>query len=318
LSDRGDDGCSGGVHRVVCHDALTPVSRLPAPPRSVRVLVVFGSWAFVNMTMANGWQVAMSFSLLGQLGALVLILRERSPLLAGVLFAIAFGNRTEIILTAPLYMYLMVRHDPLRNIDEGDPDEPFWHRLRRQIGDLALFCVFPTLLGLATLWYNDARFHNPLDFGYTRITYLRLEYWYKHGLYSWQAIPMNIRAILFSSSWDVVHDFPFVKPALKGGSLLSASPLLLFLLRPGARDVVLRRVCWVAVGLLTLVLIPHGDPGGNQFSYRYELVSLPWLWLLLLDRRGGKVSLWEWGLLALGILSNAWASYLYFWTDYVW
>lgn len=289
-------------------------------PRRILFVVwlVFGSWAFVNMTMANGWQVAMSFSLFGQLGAMVLILCERSPLLAGVFFAIAYGNRTELILTAPLYMYLMVRYDPFRKIDEGDPNEPLLQRVRRQFGDLLLFCVFPTLLGLATLWYNNARFHNPLDFGYTRITYLQWEYWYKHGLYSLQAIPMNIRAILFSSSWDVVHDYPFVKPALKGGSLISASPFLLFLLRPGARDVVLRRVCWTAVILLTLSLIPHGDPGGNQFSYRYQIVSLPWLWLLLLDRRGGRVSPWEWGLLVLGILSNAWASYMYFWTDYVW
>ncbi len=289
------------------------------PRRALFVLwLVFGSWAFVNMTMANGWQVAMSFSLIGQLGALVFILHVRSPLLAGVFFAIAFGNRTEIILTAPLYMYLLVRHDPFRDGDTGDPHEPFPRRVKRRLADLALFCVFPTVLGLATLWYNDARFHNPFDFGYTRITYLQWEYWYKHGLYSYQAIPMNVRAMLFSSTWDVVHDYPLVKPALKGGSLISASPFLLLLLRPGARDLGLRRVCWAAVALLTLALLPHGDPGGNQFSYRYQIVSLPWLWLLLLDRRGGRVSAWEWGLLALGIASNAWATYLYFWTDYVW
>ncbi|MBC8135005.1 MAG: hypothetical protein H8F28_03855 [Fibrella sp.] len=289
------------------------------PRRALFVVwLVFGSWAFVNMTMANGWQIAMTLSLFGQLGAMVLILHDRSPLLAGVLFAIAYGNRTEIILTAPLYMYLMVRYDPFRNRNEGEPGEPFLRRVRRQFGDLLLFCVFPTVLGLATLWYNNARFHNPLDFGYARITYQHLEYWYKYGFWSLQAIPLNIRAILFSSSWDVVRDFPYVKPALKGGSIISASPFLLLLIRPGSRDIVLRRVSWTAVILLTVALILHADPGGNQFSYRYEIVSLPWIWLLLLDRRGGRVSLWEWGLLALGIISNAWATYTYFWTHYVW
>ncbi len=280
--------------------------------------LVFGSWAFINMTMANGWQVAMSFSLMAQLGVLTFVLYEKSPLLAGFFFAVAFGNRTEIILTAPLYLYLLVRYDPYRNVAEGDPEEPFVRRVVRQWRAIVWFCVFPFLLGVATLCYNYERFHNPLDFGYTRITYLYAEYWYKHGLYSLSAVPLNIRAMLFSSSWDVVHDYPFVKPALKGGSLISASPFLLFLLRPGVRDRLLRRVCWIAIALLTLALIPHGDPGGNQFSYRYQIVSLPWLWMLLLDRRGGRVTVWEWSLLALGIVSNAWASYMYFWTDFVW
>ena len=45
--------------------------------------------------------------MLGELGALYFTLVRPRPLAAGAFFALAFGNRTELILTAPVFLYLL-------------------------------------------------------------------------------------------------------------------------------------------------------------------------------------------------------------------
>ena len=283
---------------------------------------LFGSWLFPNVVMGSAWQVALGFAVLGEMGALTFTLHEKKPLLAGFFFAVAFGNRTEIILLAPVFIYLLVRHDPHRDKpDSPDANAPILARLRREWTAAALFCVFPFLLGVATLWYNVARFGNPLDFGYTRIPGVLDEYWYKPGLYSWEAILMNVREMLCTSAWFARTSYPYLLPEQLGGSLLSVCPFLLFLVRPGQRDVILRRVCWLAITLLLAAILPHGNAGGLRFSYRYALPLLPWIWFLLLDRRGGKkdtseseITSWEWILFGIGVFANLWAVYVWFWT----
>jgi hypothetical protein len=76
-------------------------------------------------------------------------------------------------------------------------------------------------------------------------------------------------------------------------------------------------VAWVAITLLIIPLWLHGFPGGWQFSYRYVMILLPWIFVLLLESTGARVTLVESALCAISILINAWASYLFLWTDYV-
>jgi hypothetical protein len=61
----------------------------------------------------------------------------------------------------------------------------------------------------------------------------------------------------------------------------------------------------------------HGFPGGWQFSYRYMMILLPWIFVLLLESTRARVTLVESALCAISILINAWASYLFLWTNYV-
>lgn len=276
--------------------------------------LLFGTWIWCNFAMGNAWQLALALAFLGQFGALYFTLGNRVPLLAGFYFAIAYGNRTEIVLTAPLFLYLFLRKDPYLGLEGTDLKENLLFRLRREWKSLVLFCVFPFLLGVSTLWYNYARFHSPMDFGYARIPGVLNEYWYRHGIFSLQAIPMNIHEMLWHSSWEPLNGWPFIKPNSLGGSIISSTPFLIFLVAQGGRDRALNRVCWIAICLLTLLLWLHGNSGGRQFSYRYATVLLPWIWVLFLDRRGGKVSWREWLLLGLSVFLNGWATYTYYWT----
>ena len=82
------------------------------PRRIVLALFpVLATWAWCNLAYAGAWQLALGFALMGEAGALYFTLVNRRPVVAGFFFAIAFGNRTEVLLTAPIFFYLLCRTD---------------------------------------------------------------------------------------------------------------------------------------------------------------------------------------------------------------
>ena len=81
--------------------------------------ILFGTWMWTNLTMAGAWQLALGFAMVGQLGAIYVTIYRRNPFLAGLFFAMAFGNRTENLLTAPVFMFLLLRDPGFRLPDSG-------------------------------------------------------------------------------------------------------------------------------------------------------------------------------------------------------
>jgi hypothetical protein len=279
---------------------LTPRKRL-----LLVAFVSFGTWAWCNLSFAGSWQIALGLAVVGQLGALYFTLIKPRPLLAGLFFALAYGNRTEIILLAPVFMYLACR-DSIKTPPEIVACWP----------TLLKFSASPFLLGAATLAYNYSRFGSPFDFGYARIPGVLNEPWYRDGLFSLSAVPRNAWAMLFET-WRVVETRPYLVPKGFGGSIFLASPLLLLLFRRGARDFGLKRLAWIAIALLVVVLWLHGNPGGWQFSYRYAMILLPWMFLILAESGPRFATLTETALAAVSVAVNAYATYLFHWTDRV-
>src|SRR5215469_14466338 len=82
-------------------------------PLARRILLalfpVFGTWTWCNLGMGGAWQIALGLALLGEAAALYFILVRPSPFIAGAFFTLAFGNRTELLITTPLYLYLFWR-----------------------------------------------------------------------------------------------------------------------------------------------------------------------------------------------------------------
>jgi hypothetical protein len=303
-------------------------------PRRKRILlstaILFGSWMWTNLAMAGAWHLALGFAMLGELGAIYYTIYNRRPLLAGIFFALAFGNRTEILLTAPIFMFLLFRQaiqrsdvDTLGNDKVESKSEARNIKLensitdrRLQIANLAKFCAVPFLLGIATLVYNYLRFHSFTDFGYARIPGVLDEPWYRYGIFSVWYLPLNIQEMLVTP-WKRVANFPFIVPTGFGGSIWWSSPFILFTLRFGARDKILKYTAWVAIAILTLVLWTHGNPGGWQFGYRYAMVLLPWMFVILLENSPEEITLLEWFAYIVSFIINAYATYLFYWTDYV-
>jgi hypothetical protein len=262
---------------------------------------IFGSCMWANLAFAGAWQIALGAAVVGQLASLYFILIKPSPALAGFFFAMAFGNRTEIILLAPIFIYLIYRR-------ENDVAAR-WLAVGR-------FIAIPMALGIATLAYNYARFGSVFDFGYARIPGVLEEPWYQHGIFSIYAIPGNIHAMLLET-WRRVERFPYLVPTGFGGSIFLSSPYLIYLFRRGSRDATLKTLSWCAIGLLTLVLWCHGNPGGWQFSYRYAIELFPWIFLILLENSPKRVTPMEIVLLIASIAINSYGTYLFLWTDYM-
>ena len=169
--------------------------------------ILFGTWMWTNLTFGGAWQLALGFAMLGELGAIYFTVYDRRPLLAGAFFALGFGNRTEVLLTAPILMLLLVRSGgrPLRGCEvvsgqEQPPATAGGTGLRSELLEalkglkgsrrrIAAFCAVPFVLGAATLAYNYARFGTPFDFGYARIPGVLEEPWYNHGIFSVRYIP---------------------------------------------------------------------------------------------------------------------------------
>lgn len=142
-----------------------------------------------NLLFSSAWQIALGFAVLGELAALVFTVVRPRPVLAGLGFAIAFGNRTELLLLAPILAWLLIRSDVAQWRRTGH-----WQPIARK---LAAFCAVPVLLGVATLWYNHARFGSWVDFGYTRIPGVMDLPLLRNGLFSLTPVAKNAHQMLW-------------------------------------------------------------------------------------------------------------------------
>ena len=282
---------------------------LTAHKKALLVLaILFGTWMWTNLMMAGAWHVALGLTVLGEAGAIYFAVVRRNAFLTGCFFALAFGNRTEVLLIAPLFAFLLVRA----------PQSEFKSLESKKVivRNLILFCFAPFILGVLTLTYNYVRFHSPTDFGYARIPGVLDEPWYRYGIFALAYVPLNFQEMLLTL-WKRLPDYPYLVPTGFGGAIWLTSPFLLFLLRWQARRPVIHRISWLAMIALTFLLWIHGNPGGWQFSYRYATVLLPWIFIILLENSAPRITPSEWLAYGYSIFINGWATYLFFWTDYV-
>ncbi len=269
------------------------------------LLPVLGTWMWANLAFAGSWHIAIGVAVAGQLAALYFILIQPKPFLAGLSFALAFGNRTEILLLAPIFFYLLYRTYPPGN----NSGLSFLKAIDR-------FVAIPIALGVATLLYNYVRFHSFFDFGYARIPGVLQEIEYQHGIFSIYAIRGNAYAMLLEP-WRRITQFPYLVPAGFGGSILLSCPFLLLLFKLGARHATLKLIAWCAIGILTLLLWLHGNPGGWQVSYRYGAELLPWMFLILLESSPRKPTPIEVTLFVVSVAINAYSAWLFLYTNYM-
>src|SRR6266403_1757825 len=271
---------------------------------------VFGTWTWCNLGFGGAWQIALGLALLGQTAALYFTLVRPSPFIAGAFFTLGFGNRTELLITLPLYLYLFSRRSN-ENAAGQSRTSRIKKGLRLNAAVVIDFLTLPVALVLLTAAYNFARFHSIFDFGYFHIPEVRDEPWYAHGLFSVHSIPWNAHKMVLEGFLDDPN-FPFLRFPPYGCSIFLSSPFLFLLFRNGGKY---RVICWIAIALLTLILWCHGNPGGWQFSYRYAMILLPWMFLLLTGNGPPKITVTEISLFAVSVAINATATWQFLWTD---
>ncbi len=269
--------------------------------------LVAGTWFATNLLFSGAWQISLGFAVLGLLAALVLTSVRPLPWVAGVAFALAFGNRTELLLLAPIVAWMLVRPDVAQARGTGE-----WRPVVRK---LAEFSTVPLVLGLATLWYNQTRFGSVVDFGYARIPGVLEEPLYRDGIFSFTPVVENARQMLWEG-WKALPGWPYSVPGGFGGSILLASPFLLVLVRRWRGDRVTYGVAALAILIVVGVLWLHGNPGGWQYSYRYALVLLPWFLVLFVELLPARIRPLEAGLWILSVGVSSYATFLFLWTDF--
>jgi hypothetical protein len=298
---------------------LSHAAEMSRPRRVLLSLFpIFATWTWCNLGYAGAWQMALGFALLGETAALYYTLLRPNPLLAGAWIAVACGNRTELFITLPIFAWLWFSR-PLDNSENEEAPtgiKAIWRRLRSSRPHwlaIAKLAAFPAMLLLFTAAYNLARFGSVFDFGYARIPGVLQEPWYKQGLFSLSAIRWNAYEMLFRGLIDLPK-FPYLRPHAFGTSIFLASPFLFLLFREGGKH---RAVCWGTIGLLTFILWCHGNPGGWQFSYRYGIVLLPWMFLLIAENGPRRLSIMETTLFVISVLLCGLATYEFLWTTMI-
>ena len=289
---------------------LSIIGTKSLPKRIIFSLVpIFGTWTWCNVGFGGAWQIALGLALLGQIAALYFVLVDLRPVIAGAFFALAVGNRTEIALCLPVFLFLLLK----QRAPEANGLTALVQRTQEQWRVFVDFLIVPIALGFFTALYNFARFHSFLDFGYSHIPNVLKEPWYQHGLFSFHAIPWNVHKMLFEGFRDV-PTFPYISFFPFGCSIFLASPFLLLIFREGG---IQKTATWIAIGLLTFALWTHGNPGGWEFSYRYAMVLLPWMFLLLLGNGPPKISAIEVSLFVVSVAINGIATYQFLWTTQI-
>lgn len=288
------------------------------------VAILAGSWMLPNLAFAGAWQLALGWATMGMLGAIYFSRYRPAPVLAGFFFSIAFGNRTELLLLAPLFLIWLMR-DSWRTdwsaCREVGPDGARRSRFPALLSSLSGqrllgFCAVPVVLGSGTLLYNHLRFGSVFDFGYARIPGVLEEPWYREGIFSLSYIGWNAQEMLWSFL-KRVDGFPWYVPTGFGGAVWFFSPMVFLALRPRSTDRVFSVSCWLAILLITFVLWTHGNPGGWQVSYRYAIPLLPFVFVLILESARPGFKPIESLLIFVSMIMCVSATYVFLWTSWM-
>src|SRR5260370_40844000 len=116
------------------------------------LVLIFGTWTWCNLGFGGAWQIALGLALLGQIAALYFVLVEFRPLLAGAFFSLALGNRTELVLWLPIFIYFFIR----RAAPEAKDWKTLLQQSREKLSVLLCFFIVPAALGLFTRLSNYA------------------------------------------------------------------------------------------------------------------------------------------------------------------
>ena len=231
----------------------------------------FGTVFWYVAEVGSAWYLGHVCAVMFSLAAALLALDRRWPVLAGLFLGLAAISRLPVALASPGVLLLLLGVGwPIR----VPPDRGL--ALRRTVAFGAGMAV---PVG-AYFLYNLARWGTLLDQGYTLIPgVLEDPIYAKHGIFAIEYIPRHIYAI-FLQSWRFVDDAPFLQPDWRGLGLFLTTPPLLWLVRARLQD---PRVLGsaVAIALVTIPVVTHGNVGLAQFGYRFSLDAQVFLFVIL-------------------------------------
>jgi len=251
---------------------LTGRFALSLPRRLILTAVFgFGTVFWYVAEVGSAWYLGHVCAVMFSTAAVILALDRRWPVAIGVLLGLAAISRLPVALACVGVLMLLLGIDwPMR----VPRDRAL--ALRRTIG-FGLGMAVP--VGLYFL-YNLARWGTLMDQGYTLIPgVLEDPLYVKHGIFAIEYIPRHIYAI-FLQSWRYVDDAPFLQPDWRGLGLFLTTPSFVWLVRARLGDPRVLGAA-VAIALVSVPIVTHGNVGLAQFGYRFSLDVQPFLFVIL-------------------------------------
>jgi hypothetical protein len=255
-------------------------------------LFAFGSVFFFVAVQGTVWFAAQVVASCLLMLFLLAATDARWPMVAGFALGALHACRPEVAIAGLFFMVEALAKN--RRVEARDDPEahPLVRAWRWLLGadfarvlkvHLQLAVPLLAMIGLQ-LWFNYARFDDPLSYGheYLQIRWRpRIESW---GLFNYHYFPKNLAVFVASLPW-IEERTPFVKVSLHGLALWFTTPGLLWTLWP--RVVTVRMVgLWLAVIPIALMDLAYQNSGWIQFGYRFALDYMPFLIVLLaLGRR---------------------------------
>jgi uncharacterized protein (DUF697 family) len=270
-------------------------------PRRLMLTAVFGFgtvfWYVAEV--GSAWYLGHVCAVMFSTAAVVLALDRRWPFAIGVLLGLAAISRLPVALAFVGVLPLL--------LGIGWPI-----RLPRDRAAVRATVAFG--LGMAVpvglyFLYNLARWGTLMERGYTLIPgVLDDPIYVKHGIFAIEYIPRHLYAI-FLQSWRYVDDVPFLQPDWRGLGLFLTTPVFLWIIRARLQD---PRVFGsvIAISLVSIPIITHGNVGLAQFGYRFSLDVQPFLFVILATvfERGMSRLAWLAAVLSIAICAyGIWA-----------
>ncbi len=258
------------------------------------VLFAFGTNHLWVGLSGRAWFVSQVLTVTCLALATLAALKGQSAWVVGLCLGLAMAARPNSVMFWPFPLALAFQ------VRQEAGEKPDWKWAATWLLKIAAPMAL-AILGL--LLYNQARFGNFLDFGYTLLegdpTIVANAK--TSGLFSWRFIPNNLRVMFLEipslqpgGSWPIL-------PSGAGMSLFLSTPPLVYLFHRYEKRGWISGA-WATTLLMFALLALYHNTGADQFGYRYLLDMLVPLIALLAYTLGEKVP-WHFSALTLASIA---------------
>jgi hypothetical protein len=229
---------------------------------ALATVFAFGTVFWSIAIVGSSWYFAHVAAVLLFAASMWCALTRKPAWTAGLLLGLAALARLPVGLALPLVLAAQLGFPGIRALREMERG----HLVRTTI----VFGMGVAVPAAIYLGFNLVRWGTLTDQAYTRIPgVLEDPIYVEHGILSVWYIPRNLYAIFFRS-WNYVDAFPYLQPSLWGLGIFLTTPLYLWLAKARLRTPM---VAWsvLAIAIVSLPILTHGNVGITQFGYRFSL-----------------------------------------------
>lgn len=291
---------------------------------ALSLLFAFGTVYFFVAVQGAVWfaahVVAVSLLILYALFSL----DAKRPLLAGLMLGLCFMTRPNTCVAVLLFTIEALRVARPADAPPVPEDALVWRRIYVWLRGVrwatfaksaAIFAAPILVIGALAMWMNQARFHDPFEFGhrYLQIAWrARIERW---GLFNYHYLSKNLAVFLAALPWLSLHA-PYITISRHGLALWVTTPNLLTGLWPKKINVTIVAL-FAASAAVCIFNLLYQNSGWIQFGYRFALDYMPFLFALIaLSKRRFGPGFWLLAIIAVAIntfgaitFDRAWAYY---------